>query len=143
MIVQTVQWETLKLSRKKTAKVLVVRFSGALEQGPAQGLGAYHLVALGKAKKSGGRSSKPVPIHHVDYEETVSDLESVARQLLTACGLEWDDRCLRFHENDRPVQTASALQVRQPMYRRSVGRWKRYEAHLGPLLEALGHKPAV
>ena len=58
--------------------------------------------------------------------------------LISFCGLDWDDRCLRFNETERAVRTASNLQVRKPMYRSAVGRWKRYEAHLGPLLEALG-----
>jgi hypothetical protein len=51
--------------------------------------------------------------------------------------LEWDPACLAFHENARPVQTASATQVRKPLYASSVGRWKRYERHLGPLLTEL------
>jgi hypothetical protein len=62
--------------------------------------------------------------------------------LLAFCGLEWDERCLRFHEGRRIVRTFSALEVRQPMYRRSVGRWKRYEAHLQPLLAALRQSSA-
>jgi tetratricopeptide (TPR) repeat protein len=80
----------------------------------------------------------PIPIFDLSYEELTSDQEATTRRLVAFCGLEWDDRCLRFHETSRAVQTASLLQVRQPMYRRSVGRWKRYEAHLGPLLEELG-----
>jgi hypothetical protein len=61
----------------------------------------------------------------------------MSRELVAYCGLEWDERCLRFHENERVVRTFSTLQVRQPMYRSSVGRWKRYEKHLKPLLDAL------
>ncbi|MHC4083388.1 MAG: hypothetical protein ACYSU2_18920, partial [Planctomycetota bacterium] len=53
------------------------------------------------------------------------------------CGLEWDDRCLRFHEGGRVVQTASYDQVTQPVYSSSVGRYKGFEPHLGPLLEVL------
>ncbi len=79
----------------------------------------------------------PVPVFELDYEELTADQEGVSRRLVAFCGLEWDERCLRFHETDRPVQTASALQVRKPMYRSAVGRWKRYERHLGPLLAAL------
>jgi hypothetical protein len=70
-----VQWQSRKLSRKKTAKVLVVNFSGALEPGPAQNLADYHLVALGKAKKSGGRATKPVALTSAVYDpamETVT-----------------------------------------------------------------------
>jgi hypothetical protein len=58
--------------------------------------------------------------------------------MLAHCGLPWDAACLAFHMTQRPVRTASAAQVRQPLYRSSVGRWKPYEPMLGPLLEALG-----
>ena len=77
----------------------------------------------------------------VYYENLVDSPESQVRMLLEYCGLPWDGRCLAFHETKRPVRTASMTQVRQPMYRSSVERWRRYEKHLGPLLEALG--PAV
>ncbi|MEA2779956.1 MAG: hypothetical protein QOK29_1500 [Rhodospirillaceae bacterium] len=82
-----------------------------------------------------------LPAHamlHVQYEELVGDLEGQARRILDYCGLPWDDRCLAFHETERSVTTASVLQVRQPIYRSSLQRWRRYERHLGPLLEALG-----
>jgi tetratricopeptide (TPR) repeat protein len=79
----------------------------------------------------------PAPIHHVDYEETVDDLEGVARRLLDACGLEWEPACLEFHRNSRPVQTASFSQVRQPVYRGSLGRWKNYETELADLFAEL------
>ena len=61
----------------------------------------------------------PASIHHVDYAETVDDLEGVARRLLRACGLEWEPACLEFHRNTRPIHTASFSQVRQPVYRGS------------------------
>jgi tetratricopeptide (TPR) repeat protein len=80
----------------------------------------------------------PVPIFELRYEELTADQEAVSRRLLDFCGLDWDERCLRFNETKRAVRTASAMQVRQPLYRSSVGRWKRYQAHLQPLLEALG-----
>jgi hypothetical protein len=67
----------------------------------------------------------------------VADQEGVSRRLLAFCGLDWDDRCLRFHETERAVRTLSALQVRRPLYGSSVGRWRRYEPFLGPLREAL------
>jgi len=54
------------------------------------------------------------------------------------CSLPWDDRCLSFHSTDRPIRTASATQVRKPIYASAIGRWRAYEAHLGPLLSALG-----
>ncbi len=79
----------------------------------------------------------PIPIFNLDYEELTAHQEAVSRRLVAYCGLEWDERCLRFNETERAVRTASTLQVRKPMYRSAVGRWKRYEAHLGPLIEAL------
>ncbi len=75
----------------------------------------------------------PLPILHVDYEETVSDLEGVVRRLLDWCGLEWDPACLTFFQTPRPVRTASMVQVRAPVYAHSVGRWKHYDALLGSL----------
>lgn len=78
-----------------------------------------------------------VPIHHVDYEETVEDLESVARRLVDACGLAWEPACLDFHRTERPIRTASVTQVRQPVYTRSVARWRKYEADLRDLFAGL------
>ena len=70
----------------------------------------------------------------VEYEAVVDNLEEQARRLVDFCGLPWDDRCLKFHETRRPVETSSSVQVRQPLYRSSLGRWHRYEAYLEPLL---------
>ena len=74
----------------------------------------------------------------VRYEEVVDNLEQQARRLLDYCGLPWDPACLAFHKNERLVSTASDVQVRRPIYRSSVVRWRRYEKHLGPLLAELG-----
>ncbi|MFL6628528.1 MAG: sulfotransferase [Vitreoscilla sp.] len=71
----------------------------------------------------------------VSYETMVSDFENQARRLVAYLGLPWDERCLGFHENRRIVRTASVAQVRKPIYRTSVARWKHYERHLGELLE--------
>jgi Sulfotransferase family len=79
----------------------------------------------------------PGRILDVRYEDVVVDLERAARRIIAHCGLQWDTRCLAFHENERPVRTASAMQVRQPLYMNSVGRWRQYEAFLGPLLAEL------
>ncbi len=79
----------------------------------------------------------PVPLLEVDYEETVADLEGVARRLVAWCGLEWEPACLDFHKTRRPVNTASASQVRQPLYRSSAGRWKNYEPFLADLFDRL------
>ena len=73
----------------------------------------------------------------VRYEDVVADLDGQARRVIAYCGLPWDDRCLAFHKTDRPVRTASATQVRQPIYTSAIGRWKVYEAFLGPLLREL------
>ena len=80
----------------------------------------------------------PVPLFDLHYEELTATQEATSRRLVATCGLDWDERCLHFEDTRRVVRTASVLQVRQPMYRNSVGRWKRYERHLGPLLEELG-----
>jgi hypothetical protein len=77
----------------------------------------------------------------VDYEAVVADLEGEARRLIAFCGLDWNDACLDFHNTRRPIRTASANQVRQPLYRRSVGRWERYADHLAPLTAALSANP--
>jgi tetratricopeptide (TPR) repeat protein len=73
----------------------------------------------------------------VRYEETVEHPESAARAILEWCGLPWDERVLRFHETDRPVRTASVSQVRQPMYKTSAGRWKKWEPYIQALLNEL------
>ncbi|HEY1785724.1 MAG TPA: hypothetical protein VGG30_09260, partial [Pirellulales bacterium] len=73
----------------------------------------------------------------VAYEDVVEGLEEQARRLIDFCGLPWDDRCLNFHQTSRPIATASNIQVRRPLYRGSVARWRRYEAWLGPLLAEL------
>ena len=77
----------------------------------------------------------------VQYEDLVSDFEPQARRLIAYCGLEWDDGCLSFHKTVRPVRTASAGQVRQPVFKTSIGRWRPYREHLRPLLDALGVSP--
>lgn len=74
----------------------------------------------------------------VQYEDVVEDMEAQARRLIDFCGLDWNKACLSFHKSRRPVRTASVNQVRKPIYRGSVGRWKPYAGHLGPLLAALG-----
>jgi hypothetical protein len=79
----------------------------------------------------------PGRIVHVRYEDIVSDLEGQARRIVAHCGLEWDDRCLAFHNTDRPVHTASAVQVRQPIYGNAIGRAQPFRPFLRPLLDAL------
>jgi hypothetical protein len=74
----------------------------------------------------------------ITYETLIADFETEARRLIAFCGLAWNDSVLRFYETKRAVRTKSELQVRQPLYTSSIGRWRPYERWLGPLLEALG-----
>ena len=104
----------------------------------------YNLAELGRYYRRyqqlmahWGRVLPAGRILDVRYEDVIADLEGQARRILACCGLPWDDRCLAFHKTNRPVRTASATQVRQPIYKSAVGRWRVYEAHLGPLLSAL------
>jgi len=75
---------------------------------------------------------------NVQYEEMVADLETEARRIIDFCGLDWNDACVDFHKHKRPIKTASMTQVRQPIYKSSVERWRHYEKFLNPLLDALG-----
>lgn len=77
-------------------------------------------------------------ILNVRYEEVVQDFDNTSRRIVEFCGLEWDERCLSFHRTDRVVTTASAIQVRQPLYESSIGRWRAYREFLGPLIDAIG-----
>lgn len=79
----------------------------------------------------------PGRILDVQYEEMVNEPETQIRRLLAHCELPWHSGCLSPHETKRPINTASATQVNSPINSRSVGRWKYYEKHLGPLIDAL------
>jgi tetratricopeptide (TPR) repeat protein len=80
----------------------------------------------------------PGRVKRVHYERTVDELEAVVRELLDYCGLPFDERCLRFHENDRAVRTASSEQVRRPIYREGKEQWRHYADWLRPLERTLG-----
>jgi tetratricopeptide (TPR) repeat protein len=80
----------------------------------------------------------PGRVHRVIYEKLIDDFEAEVRRLLEYCGLSFDERCLRFYENERAVRTASSEQVRQPIFRDAVEHWRNYEPWLGPLKSALG-----
>jgi len=80
----------------------------------------------------------PGAIHELTYEELVFDLDGVVRSLLDFCGLNWDSRCVQFHKSQESSTTASAAQVRQPVYQSSVNRWKTYKTQLSSLQEKLG-----
>lgn len=73
----------------------------------------------------------------VEYEAMVQDFEGIARKIVSHCGLEWDERCLSFHDTARPVRTLSAVQVRQPLYSTSLRKWRPPSEILRPLLDAM------
>ncbi|OYX45146.1 MAG: hypothetical protein B7Z02_02565 [Rhodobacterales bacterium 32-67-9] len=83
------------------------------------------------------RERVPDWFYEVQYEELVANPEVETRKLIAACGLEWEDACLSFHENKRKVETLSVYQVRQPISSASVALWQRYEKELKPMLDAL------
>ncbi len=83
------------------------------------------------------RQTLPLSMLEVDYEQLIGDQQGTTRSIIDFCGLPWREECLNFQATQRPVQTASAWQVRQPLYRGSIDRWKRYEPHLGPLMAEL------
>ena len=106
---------------------------------------AYDLGELGRFYRAYQRLMahwrEVLPPHvllEVHYERLIDDFATEARRLVAHCGLPWDDACLEFHKASRAVHTASVTQVRQPIYRSSIGRWRPDAALLRPLLDALG-----
>lgn len=83
------------------------------------------------------RSVVDIPFYEIHYADLVADQEKYSRELIEFCGLDWDERCLDFHTAKRDVATASYDQVRRPMYKSSLERWRRYEPYIQPLIEAL------
>ncbi|MGA7712217.1 MAG: sulfotransferase, partial [Rhizomicrobium sp.] len=73
----------------------------------------------------------------VDYEDVVNNQEEVSRRMIAFCGLDWEDSCLSFEKNKFPAMTASAVQVRQPIYKSSIALWRHYESELEPLIRLL------
>ncbi|MEE9131767.1 MAG: sulfotransferase [Phycisphaerales bacterium] len=84
------------------------------------------------------RDELEIPMLEVEYEELVHNQEAVSRRVIQYLGLDWEEACLRFHESSRVTLTLSEGQVRQPMFKTSIGRADRFGAHLDPLREALG-----
>jgi len=86
-------------------------------------------------------------VHRVFYEQMVDDTATEVRALLAAIGLPFEEVCLRFHETERAVRTASSEQVRRPIFREGLDQWRNFEPWLGPLADALGlvlaHYPAI
>ncbi len=76
-------------------------------------------------------------IYEIEYEELVTEQEKVTRHLIEFLGLEWNEKCLNFHENKRSVKTASNVQVRRPIYKSSIDNWKKYDQYLEPLIDIL------
>jgi hypothetical protein len=74
----------------------------------------------------------------VQYEEIVADTESQVRRMLDYCGLSFEENCMRFHQTERPVRTASSEQVRQPIYSGALEHWRKYEKYLDELKVSLG-----
>jgi hypothetical protein len=83
------------------------------------------------------RALFPDRILDVDYERLVAGPESISRDIVSSCGLSWEETCLAFHSNRAPVATASSVQVRQPIHTASVNRWRMYELELAPLMQKL------
>lgn len=79
-----------------------------------------------------------IEIHDVIYEDLIANQEVMTRKMLEFCGLDWDESCIDFHQSKRDINTPSYDQVRQPLYKKSVARWKNYEAQIQPLIDALG-----
>jgi len=89
------------------------------------------------------RRALPLRMLEVQYEELVADLDGQSRRLIDFLGLPWDPACLEFHRTESTVLTASVWQVRQPLYQSSVGKWRHYEKHLGPLMKVLNQRPEL
>jgi tetratricopeptide (TPR) repeat protein len=108
---------------------------------------SYNLTELGryyrKYRELMAHWDKVLPkgtIHTVVYEDVIADTEKEAKALIAFLGLDWNDKCLEFHKSDRPVKTASVAQVRKPIYKTAVKRWKKYGDGLKPLADAIAGK---
>jgi hypothetical protein len=75
----------------------------------------------------------PGALYHVSYEDLIANQRVETRKLLDYCGLEWEETCVEFHQNPAASTTASASQVRRPIYNSSVSQWRNYEPHLSEL----------
>jgi hypothetical protein len=118
---------------------------GSLKQHFAHGQAwSYDLMEIGEYyleyRKLMGHWHEVLPgkVLEVRYENLVNDQEAQTRRLLEFCGLPWEAACLRFHETERAVRTASSEQVRQPLYQSSIHHWKHFRKQLAPLIEIIG-----
>ena len=104
---------------------------------------SYDLANLGSFYRNYQRLMKhwrdtiSLPMLEVRYEDMVADHETGSRRIIEFCGLDWEENCLDFHKTERYVATASYDQVRHPIYRSSISRWKNYQNHIGPLIDVL------
>ena len=80
----------------------------------------------------------PNRILEIHYESVVADLEKEVRRLLNHCGVPFEEGCIQFHKTDRAVRTASAQQVRQPIYKKGIAHWQNYDEWLTPLKKSIG-----
>ncbi len=87
---------------------------------------------------SPGRRVLSIPVLDLSYENLATDPEGASRRMIDFCSLDWDDACLDFANTDRAVLMASFWQSRQPIYKTSIERWRRYQKHLDSLRRALG-----
>ena len=85
------------------------------------------------------KSKLPGFIIDIKYEELIGDPEKQIRHLLKACNLTWNDKCLKFHNNQRPITTSSDTQVRKKIYKNSIDSWKNYEKYLKDSFQALSN----
>jgi hypothetical protein len=111
---------------------------------PAEGLGfAFNMEDLARYCNSYNElmifwhELFPNKIYDICYEDLTTNQEEETKKLLEYCELDWDDNCLNFHKNKRPVKTASSFQVKQKMYQGSSEAWKKYESHIQPLIDGL------
>ena len=114
-------------------KVFAGRLNYAYDLGE---LGRYYKACEKLMKHWAGVLPENV-ILEVQYETLVENFEAEARRIVAHCGLAWSPQCLAFHETQRAVRTASAYQVREPLFKESIGRWKPYAEWLTPLMDAL------
>ncbi|MHA1538319.1 MAG: sulfotransferase family protein, partial [Alphaproteobacteria bacterium] len=84
------------------------------------------------------RAKFPNRIYDLGYESLTENQEAETRKLLEYCNLDWEDQCLEFHKTRRAVRTPSSIQVRQAIYQGSSAAWRKYQAQLQPMIQALG-----
>jgi tetratricopeptide (TPR) repeat protein len=127
--------------RRNPVDTCLSGFSKLFNNGQAH---SYNLTELGRYYRNYNKLMtywhKVIPSDNfmeIQYEDLVANSEKKSRELISFVGLEWNEACLNFQQNKRAVRTASIAQIRKPIYQSSIAKWKRYEDHLGPLLDAL------